>query len=351
MMENPQLNTIPEVVGDLRSGQEVVLYPTFGHMSSDEKSWHVEVAGAVFEPGTSNLGRRMFVRVLQQLLGISSEDLDSDYFQRRVDRFLANTERGKRIWVHFGASVHQLPRASKRSGHFHGTISLNVDEVRDLVRSHSFDTDWLDFRVATDSESEPVYSGAAQLIEPSGVSVISDIDDTIKQSEVADRRKLLHNTFLREFEPVKGMAEVFRDWADQGAAFHYVSSSPWQLYGCLSELLERAGFPRGSFHLRPLHWRNPSLLRLFVARCTRKRRVIRSIVQTFPRREFVLVGDSGEKDPEIYGAIARQFPDQVKRIKIRVIRERPMSSERISRAFRDVNPSVYQMFADPEELY
>ena len=91
---------------------------------------------------------------------------------------------------------------------------------------------------------------------------------------------------------------MYRDWADRGAMFHYVSASPWQLYHCLSELVHESGFPPGTFHLRAVRLRDPSILRLFLARRRAKRKVIRSILRMFPDRRFVLVGDSGEKDPE-----------------------------------------------------
>ena len=81
-----------------------------------------------------------------------------------------------------------------------------------------------------------------------------------------------------------------------------------------------------------------------------KQRVIRSIVRMFPYRQFVLVGDSGEKDPEIYGAVARQFPRQIKRINIRLVEGRATQPERFRRAFRDVNPSIYRIFDHPEQL-
>jgi len=48
------------------------------------------------------------------------------------------------------------------------------------------------------------------LVDEVGTSVISDIDDTVKFSNVADKRELLRNTLLREFIPVAGMPEVYR---------------------------------------------------------------------------------------------------------------------------------------------
>src|SRR5690606_10235236 len=113
---------------------------------------------------------------------------------------------------------------------------------------------------------------------------------------------------------------------------------------------ERTGFPSGSFHLRALQWRNPNLLRLFVARRTAKRRVIRSIIEAFPERRFVLVGDSGEKDPEIYGSIARQCPPPIQRLTIRLVQGRPLATERLRRAFRELDESVYRLFSSPDEL-
>ena len=143
--------------------------------------------------------------------------------------FLVTTERGRQLNVQIGATTQPLQRPSKRNGHFRGSFRLSLDEAQHLARASLFDNHWLDFRVGGGTEVDRTFSGCAQLISQSGVTVISDIDDTIKQSEVADRRKLLQNTFLREFEPVIGMAEVYQGWAAQGAAFHYVSSSPWQL--------------------------------------------------------------------------------------------------------------------------
>ena len=41
--------------------------------------------------------------------------------------------------------------------------------------------------------------------------------------------QILSNTLLKEFQVVEGMQDLYQEWEKQGAAFHYVSSSPWQL--------------------------------------------------------------------------------------------------------------------------
>jgi phosphatidate phosphatase APP1 len=197
---------------------------------------------------------------------------------------------------------------------------------------------------------ERSFSGRIQIVPHDGVSVISDIDDTLKVSEVADRGRLLKNTFLHPFVPVPGMAELYRQWHAAGATFHYVSSSPWQLYRPLAELLRSEGFPDGSFHLRSSQFRDPSLLRLLVSRKRNKYRIIRAILRVLPQRRFILVGDSGEKDPEIYGLIARKFPAQIERILIRRVSGRSWTKKRCRQVFRDVPCDRWQTFRDPRQI-
>lgn len=89
------------------------------------------------------------------------------------------------------------------------------------------------------------------LIPPTGLSIISDIDDTVKLSDVLNKRELLRNTFLREFVPVDGMAALYQHWEQQhDAVFHYVSASPWQLQPELEAFLRSSGFPLATFHLK-----------------------------------------------------------------------------------------------------
>jgi len=62
-----------------------------------------------------------------------------------------------------------------------------------------------------------------------GISIISDIDDTVKISNVLSKRSLLKHTFYSYFKPVEGMSDLYQKWSEQNCQFHYVSASPWQL--------------------------------------------------------------------------------------------------------------------------
>ena len=74
------------------------------------------------------------------------------------------------------------------------------------------------------------------------------------------------------------------------------------------------------------------------------------ILKTFPRRRFILVGDSGEKDPEIYGAMARKYADRVERILIRNLIHRRLETARNMKAFRDVPTQRWCAFEDPQQV-
>jgi phosphatidate phosphatase APP1 len=160
----------------------------------------------------------------------------------------------------------------------------------------------------------------------------------------------LATTFLREFRPIDGLAAVYRRWAEQGAAFHYVSSSPWQLYDALAELVDCAGYPPGTFHLRSFRLRDHMLRRLLLIRRQGKVKAMLTLLRAFPTRRFLLVGDSGERDPEIYGALARKFPRQVTGVFIRELPHRPMDFERSRRAFHRLADPRWLVFRSPAEL-
>lgn len=335
---------------DIERGESVILFPTFGRMDDDGRTWRVSVRGVVFGPGKNNFRRKLIIRVMRRLLKARRSQLESEPFTSRVAAFLTKTERGRQMAVRLADSTHILRKRSKRNGHFGGTLHVAAGELDQLRHNGQVDGGWLDFQLAMPEGDRRRFTGCAQLVSPTGISIISDIDDTIKHTQVRRRRTMLANTFLREYRPVEGMAEVFRAWADRGAVFHYVSSSPWQLYESLVQFGQATGFPAGSYHLRSVRLRDPSFFRLFLAKRRGKKRVIRSILRTFPRRRFVLIGDAGEKDPEIYGSVARKHPDQIVRILIRRLDGRPLRSGRLERAFRQLPDDLWHLFDDPAQL-
>jgi len=102
-----------------------------------------------------------------------------------------------------------------------------------------------------------------------------------------------------------------------------VSNTPYQLHGMLSDFLTKHDFPRGSFHLKMFNLNDHTRSALLQPPEISKREALFGILKDFPLRKFVLVGDSGEKDPELYAAAARTFPGQIAAVLIRRILVRP----------------------------
>jgi phosphatidate phosphatase APP1 len=91
------------------------------------------------------------------------------------------------------------------------------------------------------------FRGQALIVPAQGVSVISDIDDTIKRTQVRERREMLLNTFSRRFEPAPRMAAWYRELAKApDTRFHYLSASPIQLYPPLADFIRTPTFPRAA---------------------------------------------------------------------------------------------------------
>jgi phosphatidate phosphatase APP1 len=141
--------------------------------------------------------------------------------------------------------------------------------------------------------------------------VISDFDDTVAVSNVTKTAKLMENALLKDSDTqqvVPGMAAFYGCLkSPEAPAFALVSGSPVQFGSRVSDFLGRHGFPAFGVYLRDL---GPSTLSNY------KQPVIRRLLRQFPQ-PVVLVGDSGEKDPEIYSQIRDEFPGRVKAIYIR----------------------------------
>ncbi|MEX1039522.1 MAG: phosphatase domain-containing protein [Pirellulaceae bacterium] len=335
-------------VSDLRETDSVVLYPTFAHPTPDGDGWVVQVHGCVFESTASSLSGRMLIALLGRAMRATKEELLTETFQERIFGFTVRRQGGRRIAVRIGDQIFRLTTRSQKNGQFFGETILTSEEMETLTLD--FQLGEFPWTVVSEFPEHTDLPGSIRPIPGEGVSVISDIDDTVKHTQVATQRVMLNNTFLREFETVPGISRLYQHWLLRGAVFHYVTSSPWQLYGPLAQLFVEQGIPSGSFHMKSLRFRDPTVLQLFIARRWTKRKAIRDLMLRFPRRRFILVGDSGEKDPETYGDMARKFPDQIEKILIRDLSGKNSHPYRYMKAFRRLPDNVWQIFRDPEEI-
>jgi len=143
--------------------------------------------------------------------------------------------------------------------------------------------------------------------------VVSDFDDTVAETHVESKRKLLASTFLMDAETqpvVPGMARFYECLGVPGRsrpAFAFVSGSPIQLAPRVGRFLEKHGFPPAALYLRNLGFGTLSGY---------KEPILRKLAARF-QQPLVLVGDSGEKDPEIYRKLSQELPARITRTYIR----------------------------------
>ncbi len=177
-------------------------------------------------------------------------------------------------------------------------------------------------------ENQPLVTavGEVRIVWPDEKRIIvSDIDDTVMVSHSTSsfrklRLMLFKNALMRV--PFKGVASFYCA-LERGAekdAFHpffFVSSSEWNIYDLLEDFFDHNQIPRGVFMLRKLEH---SILKFWKSRKNtheHKYDKIKFLLQLFDNQRFILIGDSGQKDPDIYTNLAYDFPGRIESIYIR----------------------------------
>lgn len=173
--------------------------------------------------------------------------------------------------------------------------------------------------------------------------VISDVDDTIIQTGVQRIGMMLRQTFTGSAltrTPFPGAPDLYRDLEAGTNPFFYVSSSPWNLHAFLLAFLRHRDFPLGPILLRDLIGGPEGR--------ARKHGRIEEVLALHPQLPFVLIGDSGEHDPEIYADIVRAHPGRIRAVYIREVRLDPGDGrvERITDAWDHDVPFVLAADSD-----
>lgn len=197
-------------------------------------------------------------------------------------------------------------------------------------------------------------SATLYVSESSGFGVISDIDDTVKISNVLSPLKVAKATLIDPPTAVKGMPELYASLAKSlhSPLFVYLSGSPFQLYPFLRDFIHSLFFAsRGPIVLQKLRPGDFSWLKSDASAIQAyKVKTFDEVLRMYPKKQFMLVGDSGQKDPEAYGQIYRAHPDNVLCVWIRRINHRKAdnSKKRFQEAFQDVPTTKLRVFTDKD---
>lgn len=196
---------------------------------------------------------------------------------------------------------------------------------------------------------------AQVLVPPSGArfGVISDIDDTVLWSNVTNKLrmlKMLAVTNAHTRKPFKGVTAFYsalRDGlsGDEDNPLFYVSSSPWHLYTPLVDFFRAQGIPLGPLMLKEL-----GVKHLFGRDRHHGHKLdkIEEILQTYPNLPFILIGDSGQQDPEIYREVVKRHPQRIRAIYIRNVNPDPARIEAIDQLIEEVRTTGTQLLLVPD---
>ncbi|HEU4813711.1 MAG TPA: phosphatase domain-containing protein [Xanthomonadaceae bacterium] len=156
------------------------------------------------------------------------------------------------------------------------------------------------------------------------IGVISDIDDTILQSSITDWKTAAQLTFLhnaRTRKPLQGVSKLYQalqagpGGGARKAPIFYVSSSPWNLYDLLEDFMDLNAIPCGPIFLRDLGLDEKKFIKS--AGHGHKLERAAGLIERYPHMRWVLLGDSGQADAELYAEAARTFGDRIAAIYIR----------------------------------
>lgn len=186
--------------------------------------------------------------------------------------------------------------------------------------------------------------------------VISDLDDTVIRTEATRLLRMLKRTLLENARtrlPFAGVAAFYSALqrgagGDEGNPVFYVSSSPWNLYPVLTDFLEHQQIPDGPLVLRD--WGLNDGGALPTRHGHHKLGAIRQILDCYPDLPFILIGDSGQEDPEIYRDVVHQHGERILAVYIRDVTPHPGRRDAIAQLAQEVSSAGSELLLSEDTL-
>lgn len=238
-----------------------------------------------------------------------------------------------------------------------------VDEQTNDLTDSINEEGWLNYEIVYDVFKDKLINlenrFPGEMLIPSESSkfgVISDIDDTLLETGVVSKLKwkVLVNSLFKHAEnrmAFAGAATIYSKLhqgisGEEANPIFYVSNSPWNLYRYLEYFLKHNNFPKGPILLRD--FRTP-FDKTKKRKVSHKEHEIKNIIKTYPNKKFVLIGDAGEHDIDIYLDIVKHFPNRIKAIYIRTVNHKKRML-RIQRLIKDYTNVPVLLFQESKEV-
>jgi phosphatidate phosphatase APP1 len=350
----------------LNSDEFVVFYPSIAMRTVAGGDCRVNVRGRIYEERQllRDVSAIAFAlagvpnpKALRELMGGLADDPNCvRMFKDRIKDFVLDGERDEHFEIDM-CGTHVKSHRSNHQGIFGlGEPGYNLPAAS--LTAEIENNSWI--RYTAKSESGRVFHGQSQLLHSHGVIVVSDIDDTIKDTNVPEPAELMLNTLFRPFRSTPRMAEIYKEWQQSNAQFIYLTNSPYQLFRPLAEYLQgEAGYPEGAYYMRYVE---PADLKQEISNLVAfdgkvstqenpKKHNLIPILEAFPESSFVLVGDSTEFDADVYTdlylghnfpqkftSLRKPYSDRIKKIYIRDVKNshrRKIAEDALARVQND----------------
>ncbi len=277
-------------------------------------------------------GRRLVLagRVLQgQVRPESDRDLLWHDLVRLFKRLESDEVPGARLLARFGGEEREL--ISDDEGYF--ALEIEDSPARGEI------LEWHDVEVELVEPAPPEGEATAvgRVMTPAAqvsCAIVSDLDDTVVETGATDKLRMARTVFLnnaRTRTPFPGVAAFYRalEIGPRGGdrprnPIFYVSSSPWNIYDLFVDFMKHQEIPRGPIFLRDFGL-TPALS-YGASHEDHKLARIRQLMGDFPDLPFILIGDSGQRDPEIYAEVIEGLGEAAAR-RIRAVYLRDVSDD------------------------
>ena len=280
-------------------------------------------------------------RVLEQP-GVSAASDNDTVWNNLINmyrRFESDEIPGAQVVARFQGATHEVVTDAE------GFFELQITPAQPLPAdrlSHEIALEVLHPQRPADGPAQA--TGSIFVPPPSAqFGVISDIDDTVVKTDAAHLLRMARSVFLsnaRTRLPFKGVAALYRALQQGtmpergGNPLFYVSSSPWNLYDLLIEFFTLHNIPQGPIFLRD--WGVSKHELLPTKHRGHKLAAIEQLLERYPDLPFILIGDSGQEDPEIYHEVVRRYPSRICAVYIRNVSREPARATAIRALAQEV---------------
>ncbi|MDQ3290363.1 MAG: DUF2183 domain-containing protein [Bacteroidota bacterium] len=254
-------------------------------------------------------------------------------------RFESDEVINARLKIEFQGQTHEI--VSDREGYF----VLNIEPTTPLTLDNIWHPVDIELIEAPIPYTNNIRATTEVLVPPTDAEygIISDIDDTIIRSNAYSALEMSRIVFLNNARtrlPFAGVSEFYKSLqlgrnGKRNNPFFYVSSSPWNMYDLLKDFLDLNQIPAGPLLLRDFGLLQNKLVGS--SHMGHKFKEIQNILLTYPELNFVLIGDSGQEDANIYREVVKQFPSRILAIYIRDVQlpEREKIATAVSEEMKD----------------